>query len=264
MKRHIKSIALIVLIASLFAACDKEEMDAEKAMQIVVNGYNGGSNALQMSIDTTQFDVGVNYGGYIIKPGSIIANNMVYTYRSDKKRMLTLTDTITKKVVYSKELPANNPKGLFNYIFMDGKELEINAPASDPTTNKLGFYIYYPTSNDPFDIFLYRRDNATGIEYRTYLAKDATPGKWIYLDYAVPADFSTSRIIGNSGATVRFTKAGTIDQWAFDNDQSKSAVPANSLFLPVEDDKGLVQPYFIKPMSYGQGLSRLFFYPERQ
>lgn len=262
MKKYIKNIASITLFAGLFAACNKEDLDTGNAIQIVVNGYNGGANALQMSIDTTQYDVGVGYGKYILKPASIIGSGLVYTYRSNKKRMFTLTDTITRQVVYSRELPDNSTKGLFNYIFLDGKELEINPPVANPATNKLGFFIYYPTSNEPFDIFLYRQDNTTGQEFRTYLAKDVTPGKWLYLDYVVPADFSTQNVI-SSGATLCFTKAGTTDQWAFDNDQNISTVQAGSLLLPVEDEKGLVQPYFIKPMSYGQGVAKLFFYPDR-
>lgn len=257
MKKYIKDIALILLAAIALTACNKEELEVEKAMHIVVSGYNGGTNALQMSIDTTE------YGAAQFKPASIINNNVVYSYRAGKKPMFTLTDIITKKVVYSRELPANGTKAAFNYIFLDGKELDINAPAADPATNKLGFYIHYTTSSEPFDIFLYKKDNTTGQEFRTYLAKNVIPGKWIYLDYAVPADFGTKQIISNSSATVHFTKAGTTDQWAFDNDQNKSTVPANSMGLPVDDEKGLVQPYFFTPLPYGQGLSKLFFYPDR-
>ncbi|MFN0293111.1 hypothetical protein [Pedobacter helvus] len=264
MKHYIKSIALIILVAGLFTACKKEELNAEKAMQIVVNGYNGSSNALQLSIDTTVYDVNTNYGSYIMRADAVISQNVVYTYRSEKKRMLTLTDTVTKQIVFSRELPADSPKGLFNYIFLNGKELEINAPAADPTTNKLGFYVHYPTSNEPFDIFLYRVDNTTGTEYRTYIAQNVKPGTWTYVNYDVPANFNNSRIIGNSGATVCFTKAGSTNLWAFDNDQSKSSILASSLLLPVENEKGLVQPYFYTPSLVSQGLSRLFFYPERQ
>lgn len=263
MKRYIKNIALILLVAIVLTACNKEDLEVEKSMHIVVNGYNGGANALQMSIDTTQYGIAARSGAYIMKPDAVISQNLVYTYRLSKKRMLTLTDTITKKVVYSRELPTNGTNAVFNYIFLDGKELDISAPAADPATNKLGFYIHYTASNEPFDIFLYRKDNTTGQEFRTYLAKNVIPGKWIYLDYAVPADFNTNQIISTSSATVYFTKAGTTDQWAFDNDQNKSTVPANSMGLPVEDEKGLVQPYFFTPLPYGQGLSKLFFYPDR-
>lgn len=262
MKRYINNIVLILLVAAASTACNKEDLDVDKAMHIVVNGYNGGTNALQMSIDTTQYGLMSRNGG-IMKSAAVIVQNFVYTYRSDKKRMLTLTDTITKQVVYSRELPDNSTNAVFNCIFIDGKELDINAPTADPATNKLSFYIHYTASSEPFDIFLYRKDNTTGEEFRTYLAKNVTPGKWVYLDYVVPADFSTKQIISNSNASLRFTKAGTTDQWAFDNDENKSSVPAQSLSLPVEDEKGLVQPYFFTPLLYGQGLSRLFFYPER-
>lgn len=261
MKHYIKHIVYITLVAGLFTACNKEDLNVKKAMQIVVNGYNGGQNALQMSIDTTEYNVNVGYGKYIMSSASIIGYSVVYSYGSDKKRLFTLTDTITKQVVYSKELPASGTKAIFNYIFLEGKELDINTPAADPATNKLGFYIYYPTSNEPFDIFLYKKDNTTGQEFRAYIAKNVTPGKWIYVDYVAVADFGTKSFLGNS--TVYFTKAGTTDQWAFDNDQSKSTVAANTFFLPTVNDLGLVQPYFYKPMPYGQGLAKMFFYPDR-
>lgn len=252
----------MALIAGLFTACEKEDVETEKVMQIVVNGYNGGANALQMSIDTTQYDAATANGKYIIGAASGIAQNFAYTYRSEKKRMFTLTDMVTKKVVYSKELPANTPKALFNYIFLDGKELDVNPPAADAATNKLGFYVYYPASNDPFDIFLYRMDNTTGEEFREYIAKGVAPGQWVYVDYNAATNFGTGAFLGS--AQVRFTKAGTTDQWAFDDDQNKSTISASSMNLPTTIDKGLVQPYFIKPMPYNQGLATLFFYPDRQ
>ncbi|PWG81935.1 hypothetical protein [Pararcticibacter amylolyticus] len=262
MKRYIKNIVFMVLIAGLFTACKKDDLETEKVMQIVINGYNGGVNALQMSIDTTQYDAATANGKYIIGAASGIAQNFAYTYRSEKKRMLTLTDMVTQKVVYSKELPVNAPKGLFNYIFLDGKELEVTPPSADATTNKLGFYIYYPASNEPFDIFLYRVDNSTGQEFREYLARGVMQGQWVYVNYNATADFGTKALLGSS--SVYFTKAGTTDQWAFDDDQNKSTISGNSMFLPTTIDKGLVQPYFIKPMTSSQGLAKMFFYPDRQ
>lgn len=259
MKKHIAYIFVAML---LFTACNKEEINVEKAVQVLINGYYGGPNALQLSIDTTEYGPNVGYGRYIVNPDYMISHNLVYTYRSDKKRELTLTDTITKQVVYRKELPSNGPKGLFNFVFLEGRELEINPPAADPATNKLGFYIHYPASNEPFDIFLYRRDNSTGQEFRAYIAKNVRPDKWVYLDYTASADFGTKNSVASS--TVYFTKAGTTDQWAFYGDQNKSRMDANSMYLPTADEKGLVQPYFIKPMPSNQGLARLFFYPDRQ
>lgn len=261
MKKHIKNIAFMTLITALFTACNKEDLNMEKAMQVLINGYNGGSNALQLSIDTTQYGPEVAYGKYTINPASIIGKNLAYTYRADQKPELKLTDVVTKQVVYRRELPSGSPKGLFNFVFLEGRELEINPPASDPATNKLGFYIYYPTSNAPFDIFLYRRDNSTGQEFRAYLAKNVSPGNWVYIDYTATASFASKSLLSSS--VLYFTKAGTTDQWAFDNDQARSSMEASGLFLPTTDEKGLVQPYFIKPTPNNQGLAKLFFYAER-
>ncbi len=262
MKKYIKNIAFILVAMVLFTACNKENLDAEKAMQILLNGYNGGPNTLQMSIDTTQYGPEVAYGRYMINPASIIDKNLAYTYRANQKPELVLTDIVTKQIVYRKQLPTEGPKGLFNFIFLEGRELEINPPASDPATNKLGFYIYYPTNNDPFDVILYRRDNSTGQEFRSYLAKNVTPSRWLYVDYTADANFATKSLLGSS--TVQFTKAGTTNEWAFDNDQARSSISTNGFFLPTTEEKGLVQPYFITPKPNNQGLVRLFFYADRQ
>ncbi|MCD0488295.1 hypothetical protein LPB86_08645 [Pedobacter sp. MC2016-14] len=260
--KHLKLSVLLLFLSMAFMACNKENIEAEKAMQIIVNGYNGGSTDLEMSVDTTLYGTGIANGGYLFKPGSIMGASIAYKYAGQKERMFTLTETGTKKVLLSRPLPATGTKAMFNFIYLDGKELEINPPTSDANINKLGFYVQYTDSDAPFDVFLYRRDNTTGQEYRHYLVKNLRPKTWIYFDYIAAPDFGSSSLLGNS--SIHFTKAGTTDQWAFEDNEALSKYSAASMSFPLSGEKGLVQPYFF---AHNFGLlnrSRLFFYPDRQ
>lgn len=249
--------ALLALLVMSIAACNKKSLDTEKAIHILVNGYNGGSNALQMSIDTTKF----NKSNYVIKPVSMIPLNFVYTYRSQQQRFLTITDTITKKVVFSKVLPATGTKVNFNFIYVDDRELAVNPPAVDPGTNKLGFYINYTENDEPFDVFLYRMDDNTGQEYRYYLARNVKPKTWVYMDYLAPSDFNSTNLLNNT--QICFTRTGTTDVWAFQDSEAMSKLSASGFSLPKAGEKGLLQPYFITLGTFRLDFARLFFYPDR-
>lgn len=257
MRSIIRNIALLALLVSTLAACNKENLEAEKAFHVLVNGYNGSGNALQVAIDTTKF----NNNNYILKPASLMGFNAVYTYQSQGERLLTITDTVTKKVLFSKPLPAAGTKANFTFIYIDGAEVDVKPPAADPATNKLGFYVQYTLGDAPFDIFLYRKDETTGKEYRQYLAKDVKPKTWIYVDYVPTADFANGNLLNTSN--VFFTKAGTTDQWAFQNSEAMSKISASGLNLPLAGEKGLVQPYFLIQSSLKLEYSRLFFTPDR-
>ena len=265
MKRIVKTIKLSVLslfLSVAFMACNKEDLEAEKGMQIVVNGYNGAASNLEMTIDTTKYDGSVSNGAYLTKPQSIIGTSIAYSYFGQRQRMLTLTETGTKKVVFSSPLPETGTRAVFNFIYLDGKELEINSPAADPETNKLGFYMQYTDGDAPFDVFLYRMDNTTGQEYRYYLAKNVRPKTWIYFDYIAPVDFGSKNLLASS--SIYFTKTGTTDQWAFQDTEALSKYGASFMSFPLDGEKGLVQSYFFVHTSGLMNRSRLFFYPDRQ
>ncbi|MET6999873.1 hypothetical protein [Chitinophaga defluvii] len=260
--QYIKTAGILTLFIPIFAACNKEELEAEKAIQVIINGYNGSANELEVSIDTTRYDKSVANGNFILKPAAMIGFNAVYTYRSPALRSkVTLTDPATGEVFFSKPLPATGTKANFNYIYLDGKVVEVNPPAATDTINKLGFYIHYADSDAPFDIFLYRIDNTTGQEYRAYLAKHVKRGTWIYIDYIPSADFDSKQALSN--AKICFTKAGTTDQWAFQDNETMSKLEPSGMGFPVAGEKGLVLPYFITPGSWQLEHSRLFFYPDR-
>ena len=252
----------IALTALLFTACNKDDTPYENAIQIVVNGYNGSNNELEIQIDTTRYDNSVAYGKYALQPASLVNLNIVYTFPSEKRpTSLTIKDPATGHVVSTKTLPATGTKAALNFVYLDGKELEVNPPAADPATNKLGFYVQYTDSDAPFDIFLYRMDNTTGQEYRQYLAKNVKPGAWIYADYLPLVDFGAYILLANT--YICFTKTGTTDQWAFHDDENRSKLSASGMSFPITGDKGLVQPYFVAPGAWQLEQSRMFFSPDR-
>lgn len=260
-KQVIQQLFSIALLTSMLAACNKKDTGYEKAMQILITGYNGSGGVLQAAIDTTVWDKDVAYGKYLTQANSVINLSFVYTYMSDKKnQLLTLTDTTTKKVVFSKPLPEAGTTAAFNFLIIDGKEVEFSPSAADASTNKLGFYIHTPGEDAAIDIFLYRKDPNGETEYREYLAKGVQPNKWVYANFLPAAGFDNKGTLGNS--SIYFTKAGTTDQWAFNDDEGRSKMDAGGMSLPIAGEKGLVLPYFIAP---GEQLNRvrMFFYSER-
>lgn len=252
-----RSITFYILLVLAFTACNKDEVIKEKAMHIVVNGYNGSNDALEVNIDTTRYD-----GKYVLNPASLISFNIVYAYLAEHPpQTITIKDPANGRVLFSKPMPVTGSKAGFNFIYVDGKVQELNVPAADPATNKLGFYINNTDSDGPVDILLYRKDTGTGKEYREYLVRNVKPKNWVYVNYIPPAAFESKIKLDN--AIIYFTKTGTIDQWAFDNNEEKSKLSAFGKGLPISGETGLVLPYFIIPGSSQLEISRLFFTPDR-
>jgi hypothetical protein len=252
----------LALLWMVFAACNKDQQ-AEHAIQVSINGYNGSSNALMATIDTTAYDQKALNGNFIIKPASIFEFNAVYTYfPNQQSRMVTLTDTVTKKTIFTKPLYTTGTKASFNFLFVDGKELDVPSQAVDTATNKLSFYIHYPANDASIDIFLFKKDNTTGKEDRTYMAKSVKPNTWIHMNYVADTTFGNKSVLG-SVARIYFTKAGTTDQWAFDDNENKSKMNAFGMALPLTKEKGLVQTYFLIPGKLEVEKARLFFHPDR-
>ncbi len=259
---NIITILLLILAPAAFTACNKDGLDTGRAMQVLVAGYNSSDHGLQFSLDTTVYDASVKNGLYIIKPASLVHFNATHYYNAGRRnKMLVITDTATKQEVFRQPLPENGTKAYFSFLYIDGKEVPSQAPAADASTNKLGFYVRYTENNDPVDIFLSRTDAASGQEYRAYLARNVQPGTWAYAGYLADPQFATRAML--DAASICFTKAGTTDQWAFYDDESKSRMQVSSLLLPVAGEKGFVQPYFVVQGTFGLEIGRMFFYPDR-
>lgn len=251
-------ILWLLLLIATFIACNKEEQDIRKAMHVVINGYNGSVNTLQVTIDTTVYS-----GDKVLKPTAKFEFNVAYAYtEKHQQKTVVITDTVTKQVVFTKPLSSGTTRAAINFLYINGKVMEVQSPTPDISTNKLGFYIHYTDNETPLDISLYRMDNTTGKEYRTYLAKNVKPGSWIYVDYLAGADFNTKTNVDDA-ASLCFTRTGTTDQWAFEDDESKSKMSVSGIQLPLAGEKGLVQQYVITPGPYMLDYARMYFHPDR-
>ncbi|SEW34947.1 hypothetical protein [Chitinophaga arvensicola] len=258
MRNYKKIVSLLLFLPLVFAACNKDNLDARKAMHVVVNGYNGSENALLITIDTTAYK-----GNRVLTPVSKFEMSAVYAYPGNlAQKIVTVTDTVSKKVIFTKPLPDNGTKAAINFLYIHDKVMEITPPPADTATNKLGFYIHYSDNETPVDIFLYRLDNTSGQEYKVYLAKNVKPGSWIYTNYLAGNDFGDKNLL-DDGSSLCFTKAGTTDQWAFEDNENKSRISVKGMGLPLAGEKGFVQPYFITPGIFQLDYARMFFHPDR-
>lgn len=261
MKLNLKWM-LVVLPFLAYTACNKDNLLNGKAIHVTINGYNGSGDELEVSIDSTVYDKSKANGAYILKPMTVAGFNTVYHYLTEALHSsVSIKDPATGKVVYQKPLPTTGTKANYNFIYINNQVIDVPLPEVDASTNQLGFYIHYPDSDEALDVSLYRIDAGTGQEYRAYLAKNIIPGTWINLNYTAFEQFDTKNEL--SSASICFTKAGTTSQWAFNDDESKSKLSANSLTLPVATEKGLVLSYFFTPGTWQLDFSRLFFYPDR-
>ncbi|NSL88655.1 hypothetical protein [Chitinophaga solisilvae] len=262
MIHYIKIPLLSVLLLLTFTACNKEDEFREKAIQVVINGYNGGADELEVNIDTTRYDKTALGGKFLMKPSAMAGFNVVYTYRAAQLNAdVTIKEPASGKVIFTKPLPATGTLAYYNFVYLDGKILDVPAPAANPAVSKLIFYVHHTASDAPFDMFLYRMDNTTGQEFREYLAKNVKPGTWINVDYTPSAAFNSKNIL--SGASIYFTKSGTVDQWAFEETEGRSKFSTFGLSFPIEGDAGLVQAYFIAQGRFDLERIRLFHNPDR-
>jgi hypothetical protein len=254
-----KKYIVIGFIASCImlgiASCNKDIV-TDKVINVTLHGYNISDTQLLVSLDTVQ------YNKNLLRANGQVSFSMVYPYSPGKKEAtIHVKNPQTGKEMFQQSMPLNGSQLEFFYplVNINGKLLDVNPPAADPATNKLGFYIYYPESNDPIDIFIF---NANTWEM-AYLAKNVIPQTWVYIDYKLPDGFTDKNIIG--GCTINFTKAGTTDQWAFNGDEYQSQVSAFSLTLPHAGNNGnIVQPYFILPSPNGwqAEVANLFLRPK--
>ncbi|MBC9934693.1 hypothetical protein [Chitinophaga qingshengii] len=244
---NIRLRALLVLLMT-FISCSKEEIPT-KAINIEVWGYNVGDAELEMSVDTTI------YRNATIKPNTTVNFGRVYTYPGIKKEaLLKIKNKTTGKDLYQQQLQlgAGELELFFPYVLINGNELKIEPAAADPATNKLGFYIHYPQSNEALDIFL---KNEAG--QMMNIAKNVKPGAWIYTNYLPGEGFKDK----SKQYVLYFTKTGTTDAWYFEDSEGKSNIDAFSLSLPKEE-KGLVRTYFVTPGAAQLEVIRLFKRPK--
>lgn len=222
MKQIISTIRLLVVMvlsSSMFMACNKEE-ELIKAVSIEVWGYNVGDTELEVSVDT------VVYRNFRIQPNKPVSFGKVYKYPSNSlQALLKIKDITSGKAVFQQHLSLGGEdlELFFPLVLINQQPLTINSPVADPSTNKLGFYIHYPQSSDALDIYL---KNESG--QMVYIAKSVKPSTWTYVDYILENGFKEA----GKNYTLHFTKTGTTDSWAFQDNEWMSQVYENSLYFP--------------------------------
>lgn len=240
-----KRIALFAGLVVALTACNKDELTT-RAVSIEIKGYNIGNSELEVTIDT------VVYSKFKTAANSLLNFGRIYTYSSGKEQaLLKIRDVKTGKEVYQNQLELNKGglERVFPFVFINGSSLAVKAPEADPSTNKMAFYVYYPQSNDPLDIYM--KNNKDEI---VYIAKNIVPGSWGYSEYVTTAGFTDP----NTHYNWYFVKAGTKDQWAFNDSEWMSQCSTGTLFLPKKGEKGRVQTYFVTPASNQLDVASLF------
>lgn len=244
---NIRIFGLLVALM-MFISCSKEE-EQMKAINVEVWGYNVGDAELEMSIDTT------TYSKFITPPNKAVTFSKIYTYPSAKKEvLLKIKDKTSGKDLFQQQLALGTSQleMFFPFVFMNGKELKVEPAAADPATNKLGFYIHYPQSNDALDIFLKNEEGQM-----MSIAKNVKPGTWIYANYLPEEGFK----LKDKKYMLCFTKTGTTDSWYFGDSEGISKVDEFSLLFPKNEEKGLVRTYFVTPGTEQLDVIRLFKRP---
>lgn len=240
-----KRLALFTALLIALSACNKQELTT-RAVSIQVRGYNIGNSELEITIDTVVYDKFKTAANTLLNFGK------VYTYSSSKgEALLKIKDLTTGKEVYQNQLKlsAGGLERFFPFVFINGSTLAIKAPPADPSTNKMAFYIYYPESNDPMDIYMKNEKGEV-----VYIARNVLPGTWSYSDYLTTIGFTDA----NTSYKWFFVKAGTTDEWAFKDNEYMSQFSTNSLSIPKKGEKGRVQTYFVTPASNQLDVVSLF------
>ncbi|ASZ11195.1 hypothetical protein KTO58_19220 [Chitinophaga pendula] len=247
---NIKLLGLFVLLI-IFNACSKETAQT-KAINIEVWGYNVGDAILETSIDTTV------YRNFITLPNKPVTFSKVYTYPSAKKEVsVTIKNKISGAALYRQQinLETSELELFFPFVLINGNVLKVEPATADLTTNKLGFYIHYPQSDAPLDIFL---KNDAG--QMVYIARNVKPGSWIYANYLPQEGFKDK----SKSYTLYFTQTGATDSWYFEDSEAKSKVDEFGLTFPKGEEKGLVRTYFVTPGDAQLEVMRLFKRPKTQ
>lgn len=248
---NIRILGLLVLL-NMFISCNKEDEEGTKATSIEVWGYNVGDAELEVSVDTTI------YRNFTTMPNKPVTFSKVYTFPFAKKEAsLKIKDKTSGKEVFQQQLNLGGGELelFFPFVFIDGNALKIEPPVADPATNKMGFYIHYPQSEDALDIFL--RNEAGQM---VYIAQNVKPGAWIYSSYQPQEGFKDK----NKSYDLCFTRAGTTDSWYFENSEMVSKSGVTGLFFPKGEEKGLVRTYFVTPSALQLEVMRLFKRPKAQ
>ncbi|MBC9913921.1 hypothetical protein [Chitinophaga varians] len=143
-------IAGVMLLTT--AACNKKTDFLYKGemLPITVKGYNGGSEDLEVKVDTFKFKYNLNSGNF--------NQSEAYTFRENQHTVkLTISGQETGKIVLEKELKKEEGKAVISFFYMNGQVMNMpQKEAKEDGKIKIS-YLFMPTLthySEPVDIVL--------------------------------------------------------------------------------------------------------------
>ncbi|OYD43616.1 hypothetical protein CHT99_01180 [Sphingobacterium cellulitidis] len=221
-------------------ACDKNDekffYDTE-ATSILIKGYNGSNENLEVQIDTFKFKNLITPNGYISQ-----TEKFIFTPDQASAKLL-IKEKSTGKIILEKELKKGESQVEISVPYFDGKLLTVTPPAADPNINKVGLYIINKENNDLADLVI----EDSEFNPLTIIGRNIEPNKWQYYD----VDFSTRL---NDLFPV-FYKSGNKGIGYFFDDVYRSYISGNP-FFPTDGSKGQVRSFvIIYDEAWGQPLT---------
>ncbi|MGM1430192.1 hypothetical protein ACS126_13105 [Sphingobacterium lactis] len=235
-------ILLVSTMLLSLGACDKNDekffYDTE-ATSILIKGYNGSNENLEVQIDTFKFKS-------LIAPNENISQTEKFIFTPDQaSAKLLIKEKSTGKIILEKELKKGESQVEISVPYFDGKLLTVTPPAADPNINKVGLYIINKENNDLADIWLVDEN----LSQLTVFGKNIAPNKWVFLD----VDYTTT--LTNYPFFYKAGSLGAEDEGYFKNNMWSSYLETNP-FFPTDGSKGQVRSFvIIYDEAWGQPLT---------
>ncbi|MGN7820559.1 hypothetical protein ACTJJB_10525 [Chitinophaga sp. 22536] len=151
--KHTKIFTLLAGVVLLTtAACNKKADFLFKGgmLPVTIKGYNGGSEDLEVKVDTFKFKYNLNSGNF--------NQSEAYTFPDNQHTVkLTISGKETGKIILEKELKKDEGPAVISFFYMNGQVM--NMPQKQPKEDgkiKIS-YLFTPTLthySEPVDIVL--------------------------------------------------------------------------------------------------------------
>lgn len=258
-KRTVALFSLTLLM--IIVGCNKEE-EGYMATEVRITGYNNIGEALEIQIDTILYkNPRIHHdplGNKYFPENNIFTFSYAYLYFSAENPILKIKGKSSGKVYMEKNIEKGVLRQRYAFTLVNGKDV-YEPPASDPATNKIGFFLADPFIKEPIDILmsgkqLYNnKDKPSYIEEKKYLIQGLPPNKWVYIDYIPFGIFAEKKIYKMK---LTYFKAGT-QEYAFGNgyfsETEIDLTKKEKSTFPVLEQRGRVISYLIAIERNDQG-----------
>lgn len=213
-----KFIYTCIAALILLAGCQKDDnyLVKEAAFSVVISGFNGSSNELEVRIDTLTLPGP-------IQAGASFKRTDKYTFPPEKDSIkLIIKEKGTDVQVYAKEVKRGEYSHTIELIYVNGKLIEKpTAPANNPDGFKLASFLFLPRVTDytgDIDIVFFKKyefveNNKLVLEKMEELAK-ITAKPYEFSEFLKAPVFQAGRTEMNGkiyflNQQMAFFKAGT-------------------------------------------------------